>query len=325
MIDFILQKRMIFWNIVLLIFVKIIFPQTSFQLANILGQIPQLDSREIISLTNDIRSKNGLGLLNPSFQLDLAASEKLNDMVKNSYFAHISPEGITPWYWIDKSSYNYIAAGENLAIGFFTADDTLKAWLNSPPHKANLLGPNYRDIGVAVGRGKLNSTEGIIVVQMFGSQKTKTPILAKAAPTPSIPNISPIQNILTTLPVSSPGIVESLTPESSVLPAEIKLKYNIQEIPKNQPLSTDNKVESLTEPIKLAMKSQDKSNIEGPIRTVNSIFIAYSFVFAAITLFFLFKFDQKKMIAFQAFSHTAILILALTIPSASKALETLIF
>ena len=45
-------------------------------------------------------------------------------MAKNEYFAHTSPTGITPWYWLSQVDYNFIYAGENLAVDLINRTTT---------------------------------------------------------------------------------------------------------------------------------------------------------------------------------------------------------
>ena len=53
--------------------------------------------------------------------LEEAARLKAEDMAKNGYFSHTSPDGKTPWHWLDRVGYAFKYAGENLAINFFFA------------------------------------------------------------------------------------------------------------------------------------------------------------------------------------------------------------
>ena len=129
----------------------------------------------IMSLTNQTREEYGLRPLLFSPKLALAAERKAQDMMEKGYFAHYSPEGISPWYWILDSGYNYYFAGENLAIRFATAEGVNEAWLASAAHRANILSKDFTDIGVAVLTGNFGG-EGIVtlVVQMFGSRTAET-------------------------------------------------------------------------------------------------------------------------------------------------------
>jgi hypothetical protein len=125
----------------------------------------------VIQLVNEDRRKNGSALFSENKLLDIAAQEKVDDMIAHNYFLHTSPMGVTPWYWFDQVKYDYVHAGENLAINFESAEVEQEAWMKSPTHRKNILNANYQEIGVAVRRGVIDGQEGTVVVQFFGSQK----------------------------------------------------------------------------------------------------------------------------------------------------------
>jgi uncharacterized protein YkwD len=131
-------------------------------------QAGEITAEKIIELTNQSRREKGLLSLEENKELVQAAKDKLNDMIENDYFAHTSPAGITPWHWFEKNGYDYRYAGENLAISFLTAEAQHRAWMESPTHRKNILNPDYVEIGVAVGAGKVNGKVSLIAVQEFG-------------------------------------------------------------------------------------------------------------------------------------------------------------
>ncbi len=135
----------------------------------ILGTISNLYPVDIIEYTNNYRNKNGLKSLKPNQKLAQAAEAKAEDMFKNNYWDHFSPNNIGPWDFILAEKYDYHFAGENLAKDFNDSNKLVNAWINSPPHKANILNKNYQDIGIAVVEGELNNKKTILVVQMFGT------------------------------------------------------------------------------------------------------------------------------------------------------------
>ena len=61
-------------------------------------------SAVLVDLTNADRKANALGVLTVNPTLVVAAQEKANDMAAKSYFAHTSPEGLTPWHWFSKTA-----------------------------------------------------------------------------------------------------------------------------------------------------------------------------------------------------------------------------
>ena len=197
---YILNDKVITLCILLLLLSKVL---CSFQLILIQQSalFADLNAQKIIALTNDIRQQYGLSPLKENPLLDAAAKQKAEDMFQNNYFSHFSPTGVSPWYWINKSGYNYHYAGENLAMNFIDSEEVVRAWLNSPGHRENLLNNNYQDIGIAVLPADF-SKQGInqpIVVQLFGSSQTgkvkpttetTRPGLVKANPSTTVsPNV----------------------------------------------------------------------------------------------------------------------------------------
>lgn len=125
----------------------------------------------VVDLTNDYRQQNELGILSVNKLLLEAAQLKAEDMAGKSYFAHTSPEGITPWYWLDKVGYNFVYAGENLAVNFSDSKSVVQAWINSLSHRANILSQNFSEIGIATADGIYKGKEATFVVQYFGNRR----------------------------------------------------------------------------------------------------------------------------------------------------------
>ncbi|PJA86889.1 MAG: hypothetical protein CO141_02375 [Candidatus Moranbacteria bacterium CG_4_9_14_3_um_filter_42_9] len=149
----------------------------------LVGLIPVIASSitdsNVIKLVNEARAKKGLEALQENPKLSAAAQAKAQDMLKNDYFAHNSPSGKTPWYWMEKSGYDYKYAGENLAMNFTSAEEEQKAWMKSASHRKNILNANYQEIGVAVAEGKIDGESTIVAVQMFGSRPNFVPVAPK--------------------------------------------------------------------------------------------------------------------------------------------------
>lgn len=128
-----------------------------------------LTKEGVIEWTNKERIKYGLVPLKESEKLNQSAQLKANDMFQFQYFSHDSPSGKTLNYWINNVSYQFIAIGENLALGNFKDDNALVlAWMESPGHRANILNKDYQEIGVAVLKGFFQGKEVWIAVQHFG-------------------------------------------------------------------------------------------------------------------------------------------------------------
>lgn len=134
----------------------------------VLSFATDINQPAIIQLTNGQRQANGVNALQENSLLDQVAQLKAKDMFAGNYWAHVSPSGVTPWFWYDQAGYKYIYAGENLARDFDTSSGVLDGWMNSPTHRDNLLSPNYTEIGVAVVNGVLLGHQTTLVVQEFG-------------------------------------------------------------------------------------------------------------------------------------------------------------
>lgn len=142
----------------------------------VLGYASKIDVNQLIELTNNQRLNSGAESVKLNEQLNQAAQAKVNDMFANNYWAHTSPSGTEPWYFVTNSGYKYLHAGENLARDFSTSKDIVNAWMASPTHKKNLLDKRYKDMGLAVKDGYINGVETTIVVQMFGVAQSTKPI-----------------------------------------------------------------------------------------------------------------------------------------------------
>lgn len=143
--------------------IKVNFP-------SVLGIKADISSEELLFLTNKERQSAGVNPLNFNEKLTEAATKKAADMFEYNYWAHNSPNGKTPWVFIKSSGYKYVYAGENLARGFTTPEDAIKAWMTSSAgHRENMLSSNYQDVGFAVKIGKLNGEETVLIVEELGS------------------------------------------------------------------------------------------------------------------------------------------------------------
>ncbi len=124
---------------------------------------------EIIALSNAEREKRGLSAFHENQLLNRAAEMKLNDMISNQYFAHVSPSGEEVGSLADLVGYQFISVGENLAKGNFSdSQDLVKGWMESPGHRDNILHLGYREIGSAVKKAEYQGDRIWLAVQIFG-------------------------------------------------------------------------------------------------------------------------------------------------------------
>jgi len=157
------------------VFISINIPQNIF--------FADITKYALENLVNRTRQSLGLNPLMENNKLNEAAKLKAQNMIQYHYFDHTSPTGLSPWHWFTQSGYAYKYAGENLAVGFFDSQEVYQAWLNSPSHKANIINPNYTEVGTAILSG-FGDNNTIIVVQEFG----------KPAPAKATTNNVPTKN-----------------------------------------------------------------------------------------------------------------------------------
>ena len=151
----------------------------------ILGYSSEITADKVISQTNIERQKLGLAPLKYNATLSQSAAAKAEDMFKNNYWAHNSPEGKTPWDFFKSAGYQYSVAGENLAKDFYDTDGLIKAWMNSPTHRDNIVNPKYQEIGIGVVNGILNGVKTTLVVQHFALPLNAPVATKKSNPAPA--------------------------------------------------------------------------------------------------------------------------------------------
>lgn len=156
--------------VALLLVLGLSFRSISHNRPDVLGVSYSVSAQDLLTRVNKIRLENNLQPLSMNLSLSIAAKNKAADMFTKNYWAHFAPDGSTsPWMFIKSSGYDYLYAGENLARGFTDSESVVTAWMHSPTHRANILSPNFKDIGFTISQGKLLGEDTVLIVQMFGS------------------------------------------------------------------------------------------------------------------------------------------------------------
>ena len=205
------------------------------QFEGVLGLTANISAEELLLHTNIKRQEHGLPPLSLNSQLSQAAAGKAQDMIVKNYWAHIAPDGLTPWAFIKGAGYEYIHAGENLARGFTTSSDVVNAWMASPGHRDNMLSSNFSEVGFAILPGTLTGEETVLVVEMLGSRggfvaaspdvTAEVAIAPTATPVPALPTPTPtIAVIQQVLPTPTPTSIPTPTP-SGVTPTPSELPF----------------------------------------------------------------------------------------------------
>jgi len=119
--------------------------------------------QKMVELVNGERRNNGVGQLTIRQELIPVARAHAKDMWERSYFSHYSPEGKDVGDRLEEAHIKYSFAGENLALAptLAIAHDGL---MNSPGHRANILNPKFKQIGIGVID---NGYDGKMFVQIF--------------------------------------------------------------------------------------------------------------------------------------------------------------
>lgn len=125
---------------------------------------------EVLAFLNGARAAAGLPALAADDELAAVGRAHATDMYLRGYFAHETPEcadGVVPgcrdpFNRIRAAGITYATAGENLALAP-TAAAAHEGLMDSPGHRANILDPRYRRVGIGIVRGPV----GLMVTQEF--------------------------------------------------------------------------------------------------------------------------------------------------------------
>lgn len=115
-------------------------------------RVDEKAEEEMLRLLNEERIKRGLAPLKMDEKIRMVARAHSEDMFRRGYFAHDSPDGVTPAERLDQAGIRYRVMGENLALA---PDVQLahKGLMESPSHRANILFPEYRKVGIGAVNG----------------------------------------------------------------------------------------------------------------------------------------------------------------------------
>lgn len=134
----------------------------------------EINQENVINLINQERTSRGISSLKIDSDLNQAAGLKSRDMINRNYFDHYA-YGLSPWDFITISGYNYLYAGENLAMDFNTSEGVVKAWMNSPTHRDNILNPDFTETGIGIVKGDFIENSSVhqttMISNMFGRKK----------------------------------------------------------------------------------------------------------------------------------------------------------
>jgi uncharacterized protein YkwD len=136
----------------------------------------------VLQQLNAIRTLHGLVPLKLDASLNQSAAQHSVEMGTKGYFEHNSVDGTAFWKRIERfypsSTYRYWSVGENLLWSSPDVDQVqaMRMWMNSPEHRANILNPRWRQVGVsavhlASAPGTYNGLAVTIITTDFGVRR----------------------------------------------------------------------------------------------------------------------------------------------------------
>jgi uncharacterized protein YkwD len=123
----------------------------------------EVSESQMFALVNSERAKRGIGNLVWSPEIVGVARAHARDMWERKYFGHVSPEGKDVGDRLDSEGVRYFLAGENLALAP-TVTTAMNGLMNSEGHRANILEPKFKKVGIGVID---NGFYGKMFVQVF--------------------------------------------------------------------------------------------------------------------------------------------------------------
>lgn len=105
--------------------------------------------QDIFRLTNEERVKKGVAPLVWSDSIGKVARTHSQDMNSRNFFDHTNPSSQNPFQRLRAAGISFGTAGENIAAGP-NAEIMVRNWMNSSGHRANILSPSFRKIGIGV-------------------------------------------------------------------------------------------------------------------------------------------------------------------------------
>lgn len=210
--------------------------------------LPQVE-QHIVEMTNQVRRQQKLPALKVNAMLAKAARAFAQKVATSGTFSHTA-DGRTPSQRADSAGYKHCDVAENLAMdedirGFDTgtlAVQAIAGWMNSPPHRANIMRATVSDIGVGVARAP-GPKPKFISVELFGQPAAKI-LTFKISNIASVdlsysyggkaynlkPGVSVVHSSCSQeeLVITKPGTLFSSTQEVAKVTAENKKLYTLK-------------------------------------------------------------------------------------------------
>ena len=143
------------------------------------GDVQAQVQAQVLALVNEARARprrcgsESFGAARPlrfNAALQGVSAAHAADMARHSYFEHTGRDGSRVSDRASRAGYPWRAIGENIAAGQTTADIAVQGWLKSPGHCANIMSPDFSEMGAAFAVNS-KSSAGIYWVQVFGNAR----------------------------------------------------------------------------------------------------------------------------------------------------------
>jgi uncharacterized protein YkwD len=118
---------------------------------------PDVDLDKLLAAYNRVRADAKLPALEANAQLAKAAAEHARDMAEHQVLRHEGSDGSDASKRVKRAGYRYQKVGENIAKGQASIEDVMTSWMNSPPHRENILA-DFTELGAGVALDKADET-----------------------------------------------------------------------------------------------------------------------------------------------------------------------
>jgi uncharacterized protein YkwD len=92
--------------------------------------------------------------------LATASAAHSTDMATLNYFSHTSADGRSMSDRVNATGYTWSSLGENIAAGYPGIDSVVEGWMRSEGHCANIMNPDFDEMGLACVPGASGSRYG---------------------------------------------------------------------------------------------------------------------------------------------------------------------
>lgn len=131
--------------------------------------------QKLIELVNRERVAEGLPPLRCNARLCFAARKHAEDMARKNYYSHSERDGSRFYHRIFSAGYPVSKCGENIAVGFASAEEVFGGWIITPEHRVNILNADFTETGVGFAGGTTKNPRRYWTQDFGSSGKCRIP------------------------------------------------------------------------------------------------------------------------------------------------------